>query len=205
MVTHTFYLVRHGLKQQSIGDVPLTAEGIRQAQAVARKLTQTPIDLIVTSPLRRARQTADCIAAQIQAPLMEDVRLRERANWGDLPGQTLEQFVEMWDRCTRDPDYAPPVGDSARQAGMRFAECLNELGAVSAASSDDDRHIVIVTHGGLITDLLVHLFREDELNVWHDEFIAKQSQLVPECSITRLIHDNGRYRLSDFASVSHLS
>lgn len=204
MVTHTFYLVRHGLKQQVIGDVPLTAEGIRQAQAVARMLAHSPIDRIVTSPLRRARQTADCIAAQITVPLTEDVRLRERANWGDLPGQTLEQFVEMWDRCTRDPDYAPPVGDSARQAGMRFAECLNELGATSAASSDH-RSMVVVTHGGLITDLLVHLFREDELNVWHDAFIAKQSQLVPECSITRLIHENGRYRLSDFASVSHLS
>jgi len=203
MVTHTFYLVRHGLKQQTIGDIPLTAEGIRQAQAVARMLARSPIDRIVTSPLQRARQTADCIAARVKAPLTEDVRLRERANWGDLPGQTLEQFVEMWDRCTRDPDYAPPVGDSARQAGMRFAECLNELGAASAASADH-RNIVVVTHGGLITDLLVHLFQEDELNVWHDEFIAKQSQLVPECSITRLIHDNGRYRLSDFASVSHL-
>lgn len=56
-----------------------------------------------------------------QIPILVDTRLRERANWGDMPDQTFEQFVEIWDRCTKERDFSPPFGDSASQAGKRLA------------------------------------------------------------------------------------
>ncbi|KAA2302478.1 histidine phosphatase family protein, partial [Clostridioides difficile] len=52
-------------------------------------------------------------------------------------------------------------------------------------------NIIVVTHGGLITDFLVQTFTVRELNVWYSDFIAMQNQLIPECSITTLIHDQG--------------
>jgi 2,3-bisphosphoglycerate-dependent phosphoglycerate mutase len=196
----TFYLVRHALKEKDIGDVAITAEGRLQAEATARLLMDKPIDAVVTSPLRRAKETAGFIAAALKSDVIEDHRLRERANWGDLPGQTFEEFVTMWEQCTRDPDCVPPVGDSARQAGRRFAAALSEIGDAAPHGST----VVIVTHGGVLTDFLVHYFDEVELNRWHPDFVAMQSSLISECSVTQIVYDGGRFQMESFASVAHL-
>ncbi|MEF3303288.1 histidine phosphatase family protein [Paenibacillus sp. GYB003] len=197
----TFFLVRHAVKEKAIGDVSITAEGIRQAQATARCFDRVPIAAIIASPLRRAKETASHIAMRKKAAVSEDARLRERANWGDLPEQTFAEFVAMWERCTRDPAYMPPVGDSARQAGERLASFLSETAERHPSGSS----IVAVTHGGLITDFLVHAFSGDELDVWHPNFAAAQSDLVPECSITKLTYEDGIFKLNVFASAEHVS
>ncbi|MFX3651313.1 MAG: histidine phosphatase family protein [Paenibacillus sp.] len=198
----TFHLVRHGLKERQIGDVPLTSEGILQAEATALHFAKAayPVTKILTSPLRRAQETASMIARLTHAYITEDPRLRERANWGDCPKQSFEEFIAMWDRCTAYPDYIPPVGDSAKQAGERLASLLTEL----ASEEPENRNIIVVAHGGLITDFLVQTFNERELNLWHSDFIAMQNQLIPECSITTLIHDQGNYTIKAFASTEHL-
>ncbi|MDQ0722440.1 broad specificity phosphatase PhoE [Paenibacillus sp. W4I10] len=198
----TFHLVRHGLKERRIGDVPLTSEGALQAEATALHFARAdfPITKILTSPLRRSQETASMIARHTHAHITEDPRLRERANWGDCPDQSFEEFIAMWDRCTSDPDYIPPVGDSAKQAGERLASLLTEL----ANDEPENRNIIVITHGGLITDFLVQTFTERELNDWHPDFVAMQNQLIPECSITTLIHDQGKYTIKAFASTAHL-
>ncbi|MGN7411155.1 histidine phosphatase family protein [Paenibacillus sp. SAF-068] len=198
----TFHLVRHGLKERRIGDVPLTSEGVLQAEATALHFARAAFNVtkILTSPLRRAQETAGSIARLTHAHITEDPRLRERANWGDCPDQSFEEFIAMWDRCTSDPDYIPPVGDSAKQAGERLASLLTEL----ANDEPENRNIIVVAHGGLITDFLVQTFTERELNIWHSDFITMQNQLISECSITTLIHDQGKYTIEAFASTEHL-
>lgn len=198
----TFHLVRHGLKERRIGDVPLTSEGALQAEATALYFAKAtyPVTKILTSPLRRAQETASMIARHTHSHITEDPRLRERANWGDCPDQSFEEFIAMWDRCTSDPDYTPPVGDSAKRAGERLASLLTQL----ANEEQENSNIIVVAHGGLITDFLVQTFTERELNVWHSDFIAMQNQLIPECSITTLIHDQGNYTIKAFASTVHL-
>ncbi|MEK8126471.1 histidine phosphatase family protein [Paenibacillus filicis] len=197
----TFFLVRHAIKEKAIGDVPITPKGVIQAQSTAKRLCNWPITAILSSPLRRAKETAEYMALETKSTVHVDSRLRERANWGDLPGQTFDEFVAMWERCTCEPEYIPPVGDSAKQAGERLSSLLTEL----AQKHPVDGHIAIVTHGGLITDFLVQTFREEQLKVWHPHFVAVQSELIPECSITTLIYESGEYRIEDFASVEHLS
>lgn len=199
-VSTTFFLVRHAIKEKAIGDVPITSKGIIQAKSTARHFCSLPVTMIVTSPLRRAKDTADYIAIKTNSIVTEDSRLRERANWGDLPEQTFDEFVAMWKQSTHDPDYIPPVGDSAKQAGERLSSLLSELGK----KSPPDSNIVVVTHGGLITDFLVNTFPESELNVLHPNFVAVQSELVTECSITRVIYNGGKYKIEVFASEEHL-
>lgn len=196
----TFYLVRHAIKEKSIGDVSITPEGRLQAQSTARHFCNIPIVSLVTSPLQRAKETAEIIALETKSIVNEDIRLRERANWGDLPEQTLAEFVEMWERCTRDPYFLPPVGDSVKQASERFTALLSEVGEKYPTGSS----IIFVTHGGLITDFLVSTFPESQLNKWHPDFLATQSELVSECSITEIIYDKGNLSLKMFASVKHL-
>ncbi len=132
-------------------------------------------------------------------PVVEDGRLRERANWGDLPGQSFAEFLAMWERSTHDPQYLPPVGDSARQAGARLEQFLREV-----AQSAPAEEIVVVTHGGLITDFLVATLPLEQLEQWHPTFLAVQSSLIPECSITVIRIQGEQYVLQCLAEVKHL-
>lgn len=195
-----FYLVRHAEKEKNVGDVSISPEGIKQTRKTANHFSKMPIDKMISSPLNRAKQTAQIVAEAIHITVSEDSRLRERANWGDSPGQTFEEFVEMWNRCTKERDYMPPVGDSARRAGERLASCLLEL-----SHQHPYETIVIVTHGGLITDFMVNEFAEEELNRKQPNFIIAQSNLVPECSVTHIRCWDGRFTLIDFANSAHLT
>lgn len=195
------YLVRHAIKEKAIGDVPITKEGIFQAQLTSKYFNKIPLSSIFSSPLKRAKETAEYIAKVHDLPVNIDNRLRERANWGDLPGQSFQEFVEMWDRCTRDPDFIPPVGDSVRQACERMVSLLIEV----AKEHPSEANIVIVTHGGLITDYLVNTFPENVLDQHNPQFIVNQSNLIPECSITRLRYDNKRFSIEEFAYTDHLN
>ncbi|MFM9279447.1 histidine phosphatase family protein [Paenibacillus jiagnxiensis] len=194
-----FYLVRHAKKEKGVGDVPISFEGAYEAQMTASRFRHMSLTKIVSSPLRRAKQTAQIIGEETRRAVSEDIRLRERANWGDLPEQTFQQFVEMWDRCTKERDFSPPVGDSARKAGERMSSCLLELSV-----QHPDESIIIVTHGGLITDFMVNVFAPEELNSRHPNFIQEQSNLIRECSITKVSCSEGAFKLADFANTSHL-
>lgn len=195
-----FFLVRHGIKEKAIGDVPITARGIEQAKLTAKFFSKLSIEAIISSPLRRADETARWIALETNSPIYNDNRLRERANWGDLPGQSFKEFIEMWEKCTREPDYMPPVGDSVKQACARLSSLLEELTLEYKSGSN----IVIVTHGGLITDYLVNSYSQDTLNEFHPNFIQEQTSLVPECSITKITYHNKNFILDHFASTEHL-
>ncbi|BFT72694.1 histidine phosphatase family protein [Paenibacillus sp. P36] len=195
-----FYLVRHAIKEKEVGDVSISVEGFEQANITAKYLENFPISRIFSSPLKRAKLTAQIIGKAAKIPIVEDIRLRERANWGDLPGQTFEEFVAMWNQCTRERDFLPPIGDSARRAGERLSSCLIELSVQYPNES-----IVIVTHGGLITDFMLNEFSQDELNNTHSNFINEQSNLIAECSITKISCDGKAFCLYEFANIAHLS
>jgi broad specificity phosphatase PhoE len=212
-------LIRHGTKEIVTGDAPLSALGRRQAEATAQYLAGWAIQAVYSSPLRRALQTARTIAEPHTLHVIEDARLRERVNWGDLPGQSFEDFVAMWERSTNDVMYVPPVGDSARQAGARLERWLREIALSSqrppTSESADGGVVVAVTHGGLITDFLAVAFPAELLDQWHLDFLANQSTLVSECSITTLRADLAdteganaapavRYTLESFATTAHL-
>ncbi|HEY6410106.1 MAG TPA: histidine phosphatase family protein [Ktedonobacteraceae bacterium] len=194
-----FYLIRHGKKEAISGDAPLSPSGLKQARATAQFLQERTIQHVYTSPLRRAKETTACIASVQSLPVVEDGRLRERANWGDLPGQSFTEFLAMWERSTHDPDYLPPVGDSARQAGARMEQFLREVAKTAPAEE-----IVVVTHGGLITDFLVATLPLEQLEQWHPTFLAVKSSLIPECSITVIRREAEQYVLQCLAEVKHL-
>lgn len=198
----TFWLVRHGLKESYRGDVPLTPQGRRQAQATAAFLKDRSISAIATSPLRRAKETSGFLSHEVGLQPFEDLRLRERANWGDVAGQTFEAFAAVWEQCTREPDRIPSSGgDSARQAARRMDDALRDWSIRYAPGSE----IVFFTHGGLITDFLTLMLDTNALNRVHPDFITAQSLLIPECSITELIVEKGAYRLGAFADTRHLT
>jgi broad specificity phosphatase PhoE len=156
----TFYLVRHGETTGGPGDPGLASTGLAQAQAVAAQLATRPISYVFASPLRRARETAAIIAAAVGCDVEIDERLRERANWGDVPGQSWDDFVAAWHRSHADRDYVVPGGLSANEAGARAAAFVRDW---HARFTDDDSEVVAVAHGGIIVDLLLEFVDEATL------------------------------------------
>jgi broad specificity phosphatase PhoE len=191
----TFLMVRHGQHIRHAGDPSLTDVGRRQAQITAQHLTKLNIDAVHSSPLARARETALIIADTIGLGLLEDERLRERANYGDLAGQTFEEFVTMWQRCDRDRSHVPVLGLSAWANGARMEEWCRER-----HEKDPMAVIVACTHGGTISDFLLNVVPQE---LQYRQRISTHPE-IGNCSITVITFDGHHFKLDEFASVDHL-
>ena len=172
------YLVRHGRRAAGAGDPGLSAEGRVDAEQTARVLAEEPIAAVYTSPLRRATETARILAQPHGLAVTATPLLRERANFGDLPGQTREEFDLIWARCSRDRDFVPSGSDSSREAGRRVERWLAGLEPGSVA--------LAVTHGGVLADFLLNVCGPDELASANAAFAQRpyDGEVVRQCSIT---------------------
>ena len=199
-----FILVQHGEKDRDAADSAapgLTERGRTQARLTGEHLRRLGVRRVVTSPLRRAYETARIVAEVLGlnvATVATDSRLRERMNWGDGPvRQTLPEFLADWARATADRDFVPSSGDSSRAAGARLQALLHELAPALAGEP-----IALVTHGGVTADFLRTLFGDTEVRALNPALIASG---VPGCALTRLSRDGDRrYRILELASVEHL-
>ncbi|MFI6910560.1 bifunctional RNase H/acid phosphatase [Streptosporangium sp. NPDC050284] len=127
----SLYLLRHGETPLSIerrfsglGDPELTPNGIAQAEAAAVKLAGKPYDIqvIVSSPLKRARATAEIVAARTGLEVVVEEGLRE-ADFGAWEGYTFTEIQRRWPdelaAWLADPSAAPPGGESFGVAARR--------------------------------------------------------------------------------------
>ncbi|RKG97665.1 histidine phosphatase family protein [Corallococcus carmarthensis] len=91
-----FYLARHAPADWSADavDPPLSAQGWAQARRMAARCAHLPISRVVTSPLRRARQTASLLAEAHHCPVQEEAHLQELGTSEFRPD--FEQRVERW-------------------------------------------------------------------------------------------------------------
>ena len=154
-------LVRHGQTERSAKsaysgrlDVPLTQTGREQAQRAAQQLTDAGIDAVVTSPLVRARDTAQAIADAAGVPLTVDERLIE-VDYGPFEGLDREgaraQLGAPFEAWRADPFGAPVAGMEPLAAALERAR-----GATADALAAHE-HPVIVGHQGILRIVLVAL------------------------------------------------
>lgn len=196
---HIFHLVRHGQKKSVMGDPELTDEGKTQAQLTARYFDKVhTVHKVFTSPLLRTKQTAEIIASKIIVPVTETSLLKERANWGENPEQSFEEFLAMWNMASSNRDWQPPVGDSSKNAGLRLKEALK------LASNEGVSEIVLVTHGGIIVDFLRNTYSDDELDKKITMFSQIFENIIPECSITTVEYEDGKTNVTRIAYTEHL-
>jgi ribonuclease H / adenosylcobalamin/alpha-ribazole phosphatase len=145
-------LLRHGETALSTerrfagrGDIPLTEAGRAQAAAAAARLAaRGGIDLIVTSPLARARATAEAVADATGAPLLADDDLAE-TDFGKWEGLTFAEASERWpgevSAWLGSADVAPPGGESFAAVGQRVNAALDRL-----LASHEFRTLLLVSH-----------------------------------------------------------
>jgi probable phosphoglycerate mutase len=132
------YLARHGRtpynhegRFQGQSDVPLDETGRRQAAELAERAAAHGFAALWASPLRRARETAEIVAARIGLPIRFDARLMET----DTGDWTHRSFAEMRERDPAgfaawqngDPDWRFPGGESFQEQGDRVMAALEEI------------------------------------------------------------------------------
>ncbi len=139
-------------RYQGRTDVPIDDTGVREARRTADRLRGIDVDLVVTSPLRRAVDTAEVIAAALGGvPRLVDDRLVEVA-FGDWEGLTQEEVRARWPSALRAWKRAPqsiqfPGGESLHDAEGRVRDFLR---APPWRGQGHVRTVVAVSHAGTI-------------------------------------------------------
>lgn len=167
--------IRHGetawnvdTRLQGHLDIALNPKGLWQAEQVARVLADEPIDAIYASDLLRAWHTASAIAQTTAAPLVASQNLRERC-FGSFEGKTYAELEAHWPEESlrwrkREPDWAPPGGESLLALRERISGTVDALAAQHVGGQ-----MVLVAHGGVL-DVLYRLATGQELQAprsWH--------------------------------------
>lgn len=140
----------------------LSELGIQMAQAAADVLAGRDIAYLVSSPLERARQTAEPIAAKFDLPVEIDNRLIESANWFEgkrvSPGSGAFRNPRNW-WVLRDP-LTPSWGEAYQVIADRMFAALQ-----AARKAAEGREAVCVSHQLPIWTLRRHVERK---RLWHD-------------------------------------
>ena len=198
--------IRHGQthanavgRWQGWMDPPLTAAGLDQAEALARRLSreEPTLEAVYASPLQRAHQTARIIAAERALRPIVAEGLKE-IHFGDLEGISLaemeEEHPELHARWSdrSDMDFRWPGGEQRSEFFRRAAGACRRICEAHAVGT-----IAVVAHGGTIRACLAHLL-PDQLGQWWgyplDNTGVTKVQVAEES--TRLIHLNDTSHLS---------
>ncbi|MFI9590042.1 bifunctional RNase H/acid phosphatase [Nonomuraea sp. NPDC052265] len=152
-VATSLLLLRHGETPLSIerrfsglGDAELTANGLAQAAAAAERLSREPYrpDVIVSSPLKRARQTAEAVARRTGLDVGVDEDLRE-ADFGAWEGHTFTEVQRQWPAeltaWLAGPEAAPPGGESFATAAHRVQAAGERL-----VERYEGKTVLVVSH-----------------------------------------------------------
>lgn len=165
-------LIRHGEtdwnregRYQGQSDVPLNATGREQAWHLAEALRGTPLAAIYSSDLRRARETANCLARATGAPLHLDRRLRE-IGLGEWEGQLFSDIQRLYPDLVRqrreDPlRFAPPGGESLTDLIDRLLSAVRDITALHAREE-----VALVSHGFALAVIKVSLNGSPIEQVW---------------------------------------
>lgn len=123
-------------------DVPLDEEGLREATTTAERLSGYPVDVIYSSDLRRARQTAEAVRRATGARVIATKDLRP---WdlGVFSGQRVRDVIPFLNQLNQFPDLAAPEGESFYQFYGRYSARLTELMEIAGQSNN---YVVAITH-----------------------------------------------------------
>ena len=165
------YVIRHGESEDDLSDsyggaanFPLTDHGRQQAKTTASSLKDANISAIYASPLARARESAEILAAELGGLTVETMNdLRERNTYGVLSGHTRTRAQELFGYLIDPLPYKPGEWPYCMPGGEEYEPFINRVrsafeNVVSKATRDGHQTVAIVTHGkftlGLFTGVL---------------------------------------------------
>lgn len=168
------YIIRHGetswnkeKKLQGRKDIMLDADGLRLAELTGEGMKDIDFDLVISSPLIRAKQTAELVMAGRQLPMITDKRMIEMS-FGKWEGESVRNSTvlpaDYVDKFYNDPYHCPkaPGGEDFHDVLKRTADFYQSLVNNRAY---ENATILISTHGAASRCLLAN-FYEDKEDIW---------------------------------------
>lgn len=156
-------LWRHGETSYNVAgrmqghlDSDLTEVGWNQARFAAPALARFSPDLILSSDLARATDTATVLTEVLEVPLRVDKRLREThlGEWQGLTGAEVEERAPgERERWRADATWAPPGGETRTDVAARAHDVVAEL----LHGENTSETVLVAAHGGLILALTARL------------------------------------------------
>lgn len=167
------YLVRHGetelnLKKVYYGstDCALTEKGEKQAVSLKTAFADMPLDLVLESPLRRAKDTATLLLGEKEVKRLSDDRLKE-LNFGGWEGKSYldlqgDPLYEQW--CNEWQTTRPPGGESFLDLAKRVGDFYEDM------MKRTEETVLIVAHHAVLQQLMARLLEADPASCWHYAF-----------------------------------
>ncbi|MDD6154066.1 MAG: histidine phosphatase family protein [Eubacteriales bacterium] len=174
------YIIRHGETNANISgivdgwvDIPLNSKGRKLAQITAKKMADIKFDKVISSPLKRAYETAEIILKynDAESPVIETEDRLKEMYWGEWECLSLSPAnfnipnKENFNKFYTDPyDFVPAEdGESIRDVVERTGEFYNEL-----IHREDlkDSTILLSTHGFAMRCLMQSVYK-DTTDFWH--------------------------------------
>lgn len=204
MNTTRILAIRHGETAWNVDtriqghlDIPLNAQGLRQAAHLAQALAEgDAVDAVYASDLSRAHATASAIAQALHQSVTAHPGLRER-HFGEFQGRTFAEIeVELpehaWHWRKRTPDWVPPGGgESLEMLRERILKTVDEL-----AARHTGQQIVLVAHGGVL-DILYRAATRLELQ-------APRTWQLTNTAVNRLLWSPQGLSMVGWGDTSHL-
>lgn len=192
---NTYFTMRHGESTKNVAQIvtdaydapyPLTEKGREDSKAVAKEFSGK-VDLIVTSPVLRAKETAEIVAAELgldTTAVIVDERVRETQHGDAYEGAPLDDYLSAYPVGKDAFQDKPEGGENWTDIKQRMGECLYEL-----EQTYQDKTILIVSHGYPLT--LLHAVADGQNP---DEILSSYDTLYPE---------KGELRELDFTPFPH--
>lgn len=182
-------LIRHGETDwnalgriQGKTDIPLNENGKKQAEQCRDYLKHSEWDVIVTSPLKRAKQTALIINEALQLEVVEMDEFMERS-FGDAEGKTREERAILY------PHHQYPNQESREALVKRLTDGLEKV-----ICRFPDEKVLLVAHGAVIHTLLT-IVSEDSLKI---------EKYLSNACISNIQYKEKRWEVKDYNLVDHL-
>lgn len=193
------YIVRHGetlwnreKRLQGRVDIELSDSGREAARLTGQALMETPIDLIFSSPLKRAYETAVLIRNGRDIEIRTDDRLRE-LSFGHFEGDNFSELLKDESLTFRyffkQPERYVPADDAETlehliaRAGDFMKEMIEPL-------SDTCSRVMIVAHGALNKGIMSYIKGHDIKDFW-------SGGLQQNCNVIIVDYTDGKYKILD--------
>jgi len=194
-------LARHGETEWNVEevfrgriDVELNETGIKQAELLAEYLSDSRIDAIYSSPLKRALKTAEMVAGYHKlnvevAPGLIDL---DYGKWqGLLHQEVKDRYKELYAEWINSPDKVKmPAGESLNDVRKRA------IGVVDEVIARYEGTVILVSHRVVNKVLICALLGLDNSHFWN----IRQDT----CGITTFIYENERFILTEHNNTSYL-